>query len=72
MTSILRNNVQLLNNNVEEQEFSNDITFSKNMLLTLTLNSDQAVNFVSKFLSKNNFEGDSTLKVLIVSVKDFQ
>ena len=72
MTSILRNNVQLLNNNVEEQEFSNDITFSKNMLLSLTLNSDQAVNFVQNFLSKNNFEAESTLKVLIVSVKDFQ
>ena len=44
----------------------------KNVILTLTLYSDQVVNFVKKILSKNDSEDESSFKVIIEFVKDIQ
>ena len=56
MESILRINTLLMNNNVEDQDYTNDIAFSKHILLVPTLKYDEAVNFIKNILSKNNLE----------------
>ena len=70
MKTILRINTQLLNNNIEEHEFSYYITFSTHVLLIPTLSSDQAINFVKNTLSEHYLEDYSSLKVIIDSVKN--
>ena len=72
MKSILSMNTLLMNNNIEEQEFSNDIAFSKIVLLTPTFNSDQVINFIKNIIFENGLEEKSTLKGIIESVKDIQ
>ena len=72
MKSILSMKTLLMNNNIEEQEFSNDIAFSKIVLLTPTFNSDQVINFVKNIIFENGLEEKSTLKGIIESVKDIQ
>ena len=72
MRWILQINTQLLNNNIGEQEFRNDIAFPQNVILIPTLNSDQTINFVKTILSKNDLEDDSSLKVINKFVKDIQ
>ena len=54
--------------NIEEKEFSNDITFSKNILLPPTFESGIAVNFIKNIISNNDIEEESTLKRIIESV----
>ena len=70
--SFLRINTLLMSNNVKEQKINNDIVFLKNVLLVLTLNSYQAVNFMKNILSKNDLEDEYTLKIIIESEKDIQ
>ena len=70
--SILRINTQLLNNNVEEQELINDNACSKKYTVSSTLYSDHIVNVLKMVLSKNDVEDDSSLKVIIESVKNLQ
>ena len=72
MKSILRINTQLLNNNVEEQELINDNACSKKYTVSSTLYSDHIVNVLKMVLSKNDVEYDSSLKVIIKSVKNLQ
>ena len=52
------------------KKFSNDIIFSKNVLLAPTFNSGQAVNFAKNIISKNELEEESTLKKKFEYVKD--
>ena len=61
-----------MNSIVEEREFSNDILFSRNVLMAPTLESGLAVNFIKNTISNNNIEGGSTLKRIIKSVKKNQ
>ena len=62
MKSILSMKTLLMNNNIEEQEFSNDIAFSKIVLLTPTFNSDQVINFIKNIIFENGLEENYTLK----------
>ena len=58
-----------MNSNVEEKEFSNDIVFSKIILLVPAFDSNVAVNFIKNIVSDNNIEEESTLKIMIESAK---
>ena len=62
MKSVVRINTLLINSNVEEKEFSNDIPFSKNMLLVPTFETYLASNFIKNIISNNNIEEESTLE----------
>ena len=57
---------------LKNKEFSNDVTFLKNILLAPTFISDQAVKFIKNIISNNGLEEDSTLKGIIKSVKYIQ
>ena len=72
MKYIVQINTRLMNSIVEEREFSNDILFSRNILIAPTLESGLAVNFIKNTISNNNIEGGSTLKRIIKSVKKNQ
>ena len=72
MKYIVQINTRLMNSIVEEREFSNDILFSRNVLMAPTLESGLAVNFIKNTISNNNIEGGSTLKRIIKSVKKNQ
>ena len=56
MKSILWINTPLIISNFEEKEFSNDITFSTNLLLTPTFESDLAINFIKNKICNNDIE----------------
>ena len=72
MKSIIQINTRLINSIVEEKEFSNDIPFSRNILIEPTLKTDLAVNYIKNIISNNSIEDGSTLKRIIESVKIFQ
>ena len=61
-----------MNSNVEEQELNDDSASLKHVISTLTLYSNQAVNFIKNILFKNNLEYESSLKVIIEAVKNIQ
>ena len=42
-----------MNSNIEEKEISNDIVFSKIVLLTPTFHSDLDTNFIKNIISNN-------------------
>ena len=67
--SIVQINTSLINSNVEEQTFSNDISFSTPIFLPPIIDSDQAVNFIKNILFNNNIKEYSTLKRIIKSIK---
>ena len=69
MKSIIQINIRLINNIVEEREFSHDIPFSRNILMVPTVGSDLDVNFIKNIISNNNIEDESTFKRIIQSVK---
>ena len=58
-----------MNKNVEEKEFSNDISFSTNLFIPTNIDSDIAVNFVKNIIFNNNIKEYSTLKRIIESIK---
>ena len=66
MKSILQINT---NSNVEEKEFSNDISFSTNVFLSQNIDSGLVINFINDAISNNNIKEDSILKIIIESVK---
>ena len=70
MKFIAHINTRLMNSTVEEREFSNDIPFSRNMLIIPTLENDLAINFIKNIISKNNNEDESTLKRIIESIEN--
>ena len=43
-----------MNSSVEEKEFSNDISFSKNSFLPPNIDSDLAVNLIKDIIFNNN------------------
>ena len=45
-----------MNSNVKGKEFSNDIVFSKNVLLVSTFENDLTVNFIKDIISNNDIE----------------
>ena len=61
-----------MNSIVEEEEFSNDILFSQNVLLTSKINNNIPLNFVKNLIFNNDIEEDTTLERIIYSVKKFQ
>ena len=68
MKSILQINTLLMNSNVEERDFSNNISSSTNALLPPNIDSNIAVNFIKNIIFNNNIKGDSTSKRIIESV----
>ena len=62
MKSILQINT---NSNVEEKEFSNDISFSTNVFLSQNIDSGLVINFINDAISNNNIKEDSILKRII-------
>ena len=65
MKSIIQINIRLINNIVEEREFSHDIPFSRNTLMVPTVGSGLDVNFIKNIISNNNIEDESTFKRII-------
>ena len=72
MKSILQINTLLMNSNVEERDFSINISSSTNVLLLSNIDSNLAVNFIKNIIFNNNIKGDSTSKRIIESVIFFQ
>ena len=72
MKSILQLNNSLMNSIVEGEEFSNDRSISKNVLPILTIDNDLTLNFVKYIILNNDIEEDTTLEMIIDSVKKFQ
>ena len=61
-----------MNSNVEEEEFSNDISFSHNLLLTSKIDNNITLNFIKNLIFNNDMKEDTTLEMIIDSVKKFQ
>ena len=72
MKSILQLNNSLMNSIVEEEEFSNDISFSQNVLLTSKIDNNITLNCIKNIILNNDIEEDTTLEMIIDSVKKFQ
>ena len=72
MESILQLNNSLMNSIVEEEEFSNDISFSQNVLLTSKIDNDITLNFIKNLIFNHDIEEDTTLERLIDSAKKFK
>ena len=72
MKYILQINTLLMNSNVEEWDFSNNISSSTNVLLPPNIDSNLAVNFIKNIIFNNNIKGDSTSKRIIESVIFFK
>ena len=51
MKSILQLNNSLMNSIVEEEEFSNDISFSQNVLLSSKIDNNITLNFINNLIS---------------------
>ena len=69
---MLQINTPLMNKNVEEKEFSNDISFSTNLFIPTNIDSDVAVNFIKNMIFNNNIKEDTTLKKILEFVETFQ
>ena len=70
MKSILVINNVLKNSFIEENDFSNDISFNTNKSLPKTNNSSITVNFVKNITLHNDIEEDSTIERIIDYVKN--
>ena len=71
MKSILQLNNSLMKNIVEEEEFSNDRSFSQNVLPTSSIDNDLTLNFIKNIILNNDIKECSTLEMIIDSVKSF-
>ena len=58
-----------MNSIVEEEKFSNDISLSQNVLLTSKIDNNIILNFIKNIIFNNDIEEDTTLKMIIDSVK---
>ena len=56
---------------IVEEELSNDRSFSQNVLPTSTINNDLTLNFIKNIILNNDIKEDSTLEIIIDSVKKF-
>ena len=59
----------LKNNNAEENNFSNDISFSTNESLPTTTYYFIIINFIKNIITHNNIDEDSTIERIIEYVK---
>ena len=71
MKYILQLNNSLKKSIVEEKEFSNDRSFSQNLLPTSTIDNDLTLNFIKNIILNNDIKEDTTLEMIIDSVKKF-
>ena len=69
MKSILVINIVLKNSYIEENDFSNNISFTTNEGLPKTTDSSITVNFIKNIISQNDIEEDSTKERIIEYVK---
>ena len=69
MKSILQLNNFLMKSIIEEEEFSNDRSFYQNILPTSTIDNDLPLNFIKNIILNNDIKEDSTLEMIIDSVK---
>ena len=69
--SILVINNVLKNSNIEDNDFSNDISFTTNEGLPKTTDSYITINFITNIISHNNIEQDSTIERIIEYAKKF-
>ena len=58
-----------MNSNVEEKEFSNERSFSQNVLLTSKIDNNLTRHFIKNLILNNDIEEDTTLEIIIDSVK---
>ena len=72
MKSILMMNNLLKNSFIEENDFSNDISFTTIESLPKTNNSFITVNFIKNIILNNYIEKDSTIERIIEYVKKIQ
>ena len=61
-----------MNITVEEKRFSNDILFSQNVLFTSKIDNNITLNFIKNLIFNNDMKEDTTLEMIIDSVKKFQ
>ena len=57
---------------IDEEELSNDRLFSQNLLPTSMIDNDLTLNFIKNIILNNDVKEDSTLEMIIDSVKKFQ
>ena len=69
MKSILQLHNFLMNSIVEEKEFSNERSFSQNVLLTSKIDNNLTLHFIKNLILNNDIEEDTTLEIIIDSVK---
>ena len=72
MKSILQLNNSMMKSIVEVEEFSNDRSFSQNVLPTSTIDNYLTLNFIKNKILKNDIKEKTTLEMIIDSVKKFQ
>ena len=53
---------------VEEGEFSNDRSFSQNILPTSMIDNDLTLNFIKNIILNNDIKEDTTLEMIFDSV----
>ena len=69
MKYILQISNSLINSIIEEEEFSNDRSFSQNVLPTSKIDNSITLNFVKNLILNNDIIEDTTLEIIIDSVK---
>ena len=72
MQFILVINNVIKNNNIEENDFSNDILFSANEGLPTMTDSSITINFIKNIISHNDIEEDSIIEKIIEYAKNIQ
>ena len=72
MKSILQLNNSLMESIVEEEELSNNRSFSQNILPTSTIDNDLTLNFIKDIILNNDIKEDSSLEMITDSVQKFQ
>ena len=59
-----------MNNNIEEHDFCNDISFSTNESLPITNDYYIIINFIKNRIYHNNIDDDSTIERIVKYVKN--
>ena len=72
MKPILQLNNSMMNSIVEEEEFSNGISFSQNAILTSKIDNNITLNVIKNVILNNDIEEDTSLEMIIDSVRKFQ
>ena len=72
MKFILQLKNYLMNSIVEEEDLSNDRSFSQNVLPTSKIDNNLTINFIKNLILNNDIEEDKTLEMIIDSVKKFK